>query len=138
MRVETEVQVVTESARRQIEVVEARVGRLGNLRVQPEKRSLPSGSQWRRALHSRAPWTRFEGLPRSWPGSTGRIQEAAREAEQRSATAVETVQALEKRLGPLAALQDLSRHTDERFEALNALAEEVTSQRGIRATARRR
>jgi len=31
-----------------------------------------------------------------------------------------------QRLGPLAALQDLSRHTDERFEALHSLAEEVT------------
>ena len=39
---------------------------------------------------------------------------------------METVQDIEKRLGPLAALQDLGRHTDERFEALNALAEEVT------------
>ena len=49
-------------------------------------------------------------------------------------TAVETVQAIEKRLGPLAALQDLSRRTDERLEALNALAEEVT---GKEASAQR-
>lgn len=43
-----------------------------------------------------------------------------------AATDVETVQAPEKRLGPLAALQDLSRHVDEQFAALTALAAEVT------------
>jgi hypothetical protein len=59
-------------------------------------------------------------------GELSRIQEAAREAEQRSATAMETVQGIEQRLGPLTALQDLSRHIDERFAALHALAEEVT------------
>ena len=54
-----------------------------------------------------------------------RIQERAREAEQRSATAMETVQDVEQRLGLLPALQDLSRQIDERFAALHALAEEV-------------
>jgi len=62
-------------------------------------------------------------------GEYSRIQEVAREAEERIVTAVEAVQDLEKRLGPLVALQDISRHTDERFEALNALADEVTSRR---------
>jgi hypothetical protein len=69
----------------------------------------------------------LQGLATQLAGEYSRIREVAREAEDRSVAAVEAVQDLEKRLGPLAALQDLSRHTDERFEALNALAEEVTS-----------
>ena len=60
----------------------------------------------------------LRGLVAQLAGEYSRIQEAAREAEERSVTAAETVQDIEKRLGPLAALQDLSRHTDERFEAL--------------------
>jgi hypothetical protein len=56
----------------------------------------------------------------------GRIQEALREVETRSAAAMETVQDIEQRLGPLAALQELRRDIDERFEALSALAETVT------------
>jgi len=59
-------------------------------------------------------------------GEYSRIQDAARDAEARYATAVETVQDIEKRLGPLTALQDLGRHIDERFESLRALADEVT------------
>jgi DNA repair exonuclease SbcCD ATPase subunit len=39
---------------------------------------------------------------------------------------VETVQDIEERLGPLTALQDLGRHIEERFESLQALADEVT------------
>jgi hypothetical protein len=59
-------------------------------------------------------------------GEYSRIQDAARDAEARYAAAVETVQDIENRLGPLTALQDLGRHIDERFESLQALADEVT------------
>jgi PEGA domain len=59
-------------------------------------------------------------------GEYRRIEDATRTVEERSTMVLEIVNAIETRLGPLAVLQDLSRSTDARLTALNALAEPVT------------
>ena len=125
-RLETEVQTLTESGRRQVEASKTESVVWDDLRVQLRetelaiKQSVAEGAALKGALDP------LRGLAAELAGEYSRIQDAAREAEARSVAAVETVQDIEKRLGPLAALQDLGRQTDERFEALNALAEEVT------------
>jgi len=55
-----------------------------------------------------------------------RIREASREAREDSGAAMESVKAVEQRLGPLAQLHELSKNTEERLISLNALAEHVT------------
>ena len=69
MPLETEVRVVTESARHQMEASKTSRSSGQICARSSAKRSLPSGGQWRRALYSKGPWTRFEGWRRSWPGS---------------------------------------------------------------------
>lgn len=54
-----------------------------------------------------------------------RIREASREAKEASSTAMDNVKEIEKKLGPLVQLQELSKNTEERLAALNALAEHV-------------
>ena len=55
-----------------------------------------------------------------------KLRVSSREARTDSTSAVETVKDLEKRLGPLMQLQELSKTTDEKLSSLNALAEHVT------------
>lgn len=57
---------------------------------------------------------------------SSRIREASREAKDDSATAMENVKEIEKKLGPLVQLQELSKSTEERLTSLNALAEHVS------------
>lgn len=55
-----------------------------------------------------------------------RIRETSREAKDDSAHAMEAVKEIEKKLGPLVQLQELSKNTEERLASLNALAEHVS------------
>jgi len=55
-----------------------------------------------------------------------RIREASREARDDSTAATEAVKEIEKKLGPLVQLQELSKNTEERLASLNALAEHVS------------
>ena len=55
-----------------------------------------------------------------------RIRETSREAREDSAAATEAVKEIEKKLGPLVQLQELSKTTEERLASLNALAEHVS------------
>ncbi len=55
-----------------------------------------------------------------------RMREMSREAREDSGAAMEAVKEVEKRLGPLAQLHELSKNTEERLTSLNALAEHVT------------
>ena len=55
-----------------------------------------------------------------------RIRETSREAKDDSAAATEAVKEIEKKLGPLVQLQELSKNTEERLASLNALAEHVS------------
>src|SRR6185436_8832587 len=55
----------------------------------------------------------------------GRIRETSREAKDDAAAATEAVKEIEKKLGPLVQLQELSKNTEERLASLNALAEHV-------------
>ena len=55
-----------------------------------------------------------------------RIREMSREAREDSGAAMEAVKDVEKRMGPLAQLHELSKNTEERLTSLNALAEHVT------------
>ena len=55
-----------------------------------------------------------------------RFREASREAREDSGAAMEAVKDVEKRLGPLTQLHELSKNTEERLAVLNALAEHVT------------
>ena len=55
-----------------------------------------------------------------------RIREMSREAREDSGAAMEAVKDVEKRMGPLAQLHELSKNTEERLASLNALAEHVT------------
>ncbi len=54
-----------------------------------------------------------------------RIRDTSREAKDASTTAMENVKEIEKKLGPLVQLQELSKNTEERLASLNALAEHV-------------
>jgi chromosome segregation ATPase len=54
-----------------------------------------------------------------------RLRETSREAKEDSASAMESVKEIEKKLGPLVQLQELSKNTEERLASLNALAEHV-------------
>jgi chromosome segregation protein len=56
----------------------------------------------------------------------GRIRETSREAKDDAAAATEAVKEIEKKLGPLVQLQELSKNTEERLASLNALAEHVS------------
>jgi len=55
-----------------------------------------------------------------------RIRDTSREAREDSVSAVEAVKEIEKKLGPLVQLQELSKNTEERLTSLNALAEHVS------------
>src|SRR5918993_553172 len=55
-----------------------------------------------------------------------RLRDTSREAKEASATAMENVKEIEKKLGPLVQLQELSKNTEERLASLNALAEHVS------------
>ena len=54
-----------------------------------------------------------------------KLKDASREAREQANTTVETVKDIEKRLGPLAKLQEMTKSTEERMATLNALAEHV-------------
>ena len=54
------------------------------------------------------------------------IRETSREAKDDSAAATEAVKEIEKKLGPLVQLQELSKNTEERLASLNSLAEHVS------------
>jgi uncharacterized coiled-coil DUF342 family protein len=56
----------------------------------------------------------------------GKIRETSREAREDTTSALATAKDVENRLGPLARLLELTKSTDERFAALNALAEHVS------------
>ena len=55
-----------------------------------------------------------------------RLRDTSREAKDASAMAMENVKDIEKKLGPLVQLQELSKNTEERLGSLNALAEHVS------------
>jgi len=55
-----------------------------------------------------------------------RLRETSREAKDDSMAATEAVKEIEKKLGPLVQLQELSKNTEERLASLNALAEHVS------------
>jgi chromosome segregation ATPase len=55
-----------------------------------------------------------------------KIRETSREAREDTNAAMATVKDVEKKLGPLAQLHEISQSTDERLTALNALAEHVS------------
>src|SRR6202163_4263157 len=55
-----------------------------------------------------------------------RIRETSREAREDTTAAMATVKEVEKKLGPLAQLHELSESTEERLNSLNALAEHVS------------
>src|SRR5205085_7381210 len=55
-----------------------------------------------------------------------RIRETSRQSKEDTGAAMEAVKDVEKRLGPLAQLHELSKNTEERLASLNALAEHVT------------
>jgi chromosome segregation ATPase len=55
-----------------------------------------------------------------------RLRDTSREAKEDSASAMESVKEIEKKLGPLVQLQELSKNTEERLASLNALAEHVS------------
>ncbi|HEX5473024.1 MAG TPA: hypothetical protein VFX12_00060 [Vicinamibacterales bacterium] len=55
----------------------------------------------------------------------GRLKDVSRESHEEANAAVEIVKDVEKKLGPLAQLQEMSKTTEERTAALNALAEHV-------------
>ena len=54
-----------------------------------------------------------------------RLREVSRETHDEANTSIEMVKEVEKKLGPLAQLQEMSKTTEERMAALNALAEHV-------------
>ena len=55
-----------------------------------------------------------------------KIRDTSREAREDTNAAMATVKDVEKKLGPLAQLHELSQSTDERLNSLNALAEHVS------------
>jgi chromosome segregation ATPase len=55
-----------------------------------------------------------------------RIKEASREAREDSTAAMKTIKEVDKKLGSLAPLQELTKSTEERLAALNALSEHVS------------
>src|SRR4029453_15483938 len=55
-----------------------------------------------------------------------RVRETAREAREDTTAAMATVKDVEKQLGPLARLHELSQSTEERLTSLNSLAEHVS------------
>jgi uncharacterized phage infection (PIP) family protein YhgE len=55
-----------------------------------------------------------------------KIRESSREAREDTTAAMGTVKEIEKKLGPLAQLHELSQSTEERLSALNALSEHVS------------
>lgn len=56
----------------------------------------------------------------------GKLKDTSREARETANATMESVKEVEKKLGPLAALQELSKSAEERLAALNALAEHVS------------
>jgi chromosome segregation ATPase len=55
-----------------------------------------------------------------------KVRETSREAREDTTAAMLTIKEVEKKLGPLAELHELSKATEERLTALNALAEHVS------------
>src|SRR5688572_18982 len=55
-----------------------------------------------------------------------RIRDTSRAAREDAVAATESVKEIEKKLGPLVQLQELSKSTEERLASLNALAEHVS------------
>src|SRR5437773_1277518 len=55
-----------------------------------------------------------------------KIRDVSREAREDTTAAMDTIKEVEKKLGPLAQLHELSQSTEERLTSLNALAEHVT------------
>ena len=55
-----------------------------------------------------------------------KIRETSREAREDTNAAIATVKEVEQKLGPLAQIHELSQSTEERLNALNALAEHVS------------
>ena len=55
-----------------------------------------------------------------------KLRDASKEAREDSVAAAETVKEIEKKLGPLMQLQELSKTTEEKLTGLNALAEHVS------------
>ena len=58
--------------------------------------------------------------------NTRKLKDMSRETHDEANATVELVKDVEKRLGPLAQLQEMSKTTEERMASLNALAEHVT------------
>src|SRR5205085_2819860 len=56
----------------------------------------------------------------------GKLRELSRESHDEANATMETVKEVEKKLGPLAQLQEMSKTTEERMTSLNALAEHVS------------
>src|SRR5687768_9786974 len=59
-------------------------------------------------------------------GEYNKLRETVRAAREDSTAATEAVEDVEKKLGPLMQLQELSKSTEEKLTSLNALAEHVT------------
>src|SRR5688572_6137660 len=74
----------------------------------------------------RAELDQVRGVSSQLTQDYGRLRETTREAQEDSLAAVERVKEVEKKLGPLVQLQELSKTTDEKLGALNALAEHVS------------
>src|SRR6185436_9172898 len=58
-------------------------------------------------------------------GEIGKLRDVSRETHDEANATVEMVKDVEKRLGPLAQLQEMSKTTEERMSTLNSLAEHV-------------
>jgi DNA repair exonuclease SbcCD ATPase subunit len=67
----------------------------------------------------------LRGLSSQLTQDYGRIRDASREGQERAAAATEAVNEIEKKLGPLAALQELGKSTEERLASLRSLADHV-------------
>src|SRR5688572_18520101 len=70
--------------------------------------------------------THLRGTSSQLTQDYARLRDTTRSAQDDSLAAIERVKQLEKRLGPLAQLQESSKTTDEKLAALNALAEHVS------------
>ena len=58
-------------------------------------------------------------------GEVGRLRDVSRASKEEASATAQIVQDVEKKLGPLAELQQISKNTEERMASLNALAEHV-------------
>lgn len=67
----------------------------------------------------------LKGLSVQLTQDYGRIRDASREGQERAAAATEAVKEIEKKLGPLAAIQELDKNTEERLASLRSLADHI-------------